>query len=104
MKEDFRPSAGREFAHLASVSFHLWCRASVLAHGRPAEGRSRKGNAMNRKELRAVRTGRAVFVGCQFCGRVDLPLRNYNDGKICVECLKKKKVSNLGTGKEDKHG
>lgn len=40
---------------------------------------------------------RAVFVGCQFCGETDAPLRNYGAGKICPSCLKKKSVPELGT-------
>jgi hypothetical protein len=42
-----------------------------------------------------------VFVGCQFCGATDKPLRNYGTGKICPACLKRKQaVSKLDTGKE----
>lgn len=47
-----------------------------------------------------IRAQRAVFVGCQFCGETDKPLRNYGDGKICPRCLKKKNVPESGTGKE----
>jgi len=45
-----------------------------------------------------------MFVGCQFCGRGDLPLRNCGGGKICTACMKKKNVSNSDAGKDDKHG
>lgn len=57
---------------------------------------------MNRKQQRQALASRVVFVGCQFCGATDKTLRNYGDGKICPECLKRKKtVSNSGTGKGD---
>lgn len=44
---------------------------------------------MNKKELHRKQAMRVVFVGCQFCGVTDRPLRNYGTGKICPECLKK---------------
>ena len=50
------------------------------------------------KHLRAA--GRLVFVGCQFCGETDRPLRNFEGKKICPECLKQKAVPKSGTGKE----
>ena len=59
---------------------------------------------MNRKEQRLARAQRVLFVGCQFCGRGDLPLRNCSGGKICTSCMKKKNVSNSDTGKDDRHG
>ena len=96
MKKYFRSSAGRGLGMTASASF-LSLDAlvgSVRASGR---GPEQKGNAMNRKKLRTEMAGRVVFVGCQFCGRGDLPLRNYNDGKICTACMKKKSVSNSDT-------
>lgn len=53
-----------------------------------------------RKKQRQVMVSRAIFVGCQFCGETDRPLRNYGAGKICRECLKRKgAVPNSGTGK-----
>lgn len=56
---------------------------------------------MDRKKSRRELAGRVMFVGCQFCGAVDRPLRNYGTGKICPECLKvKETVSKLDTGKE----
>ena len=56
---------------------------------------------MNRKKQRHDLTGRVTFVGCQFCGETDMPLRRYGDGKICPKCLKRKGVvPNSGTGKE----
>lgn len=55
---------------------------------------------MNKRELRKMQASRVVFVGCQFCGETDKPLRNYAGGKICPECLKKRNVPNSGTGKE----
>lgn len=55
---------------------------------------------MNRQELRELQARRAVFVGCQFCGETDKPLRNYEGRKICPDCLKKRNVPNSGTGKE----
>ena len=55
---------------------------------------------MNRRQLRQAAARRAVFVGCQFCGETDRPLRNYGAGKICPECLKRKAVSESDTGKE----
>ena len=53
------------------------------------------------RRLRTCRElwGRAVFVGCKYCGETDRPLRNYKDGKICPECLEKRKVSELDTRK-----
>ena len=55
---------------------------------------------MNKKDFRRKQDMRVVFVGCQFCGMTDKPLRNYGTGKICPECLKKRTVSESGTGKE----
>lgn len=53
------------------------------------------------RTLRRELAGRVMFVGCQFCGAVDRPLRNYGSGKICPECLKiKRAVSKSDTGKE----
>ena len=58
---------------------------------------------MDRKQLRQAMVGRAVFVGCQFCGETNKTLRNWSSGKICPECLKRKGVvPNSGTGKEQK--
>lgn len=58
---------------------------------------------MDRKQLRQVLTRRAVFIGCQFCGETDKTLRNWGNGKICPECLKRKgAVPNSGTRKEKK--
>lgn len=51
-----------------------------------------------RKNIR--RAGQLIFVGCQFCGETEKPLRNYNGRKICPECLKQKMVPKSGTGKE----
>ena len=45
---------------------------------------------MNRKSMRQAMSGRVVFIGCQFCGKTDKPLRNYFTGKICPRCLRKK--------------
>ena len=42
------------------------------------------------KRQRQILSRRAVFVGCRFCGETDRPLRNYEGGKICPECLKRK--------------
>lgn len=55
---------------------------------------------MNKRDLRRKQAMRVVFVGCQFCGVTDRPLRNYGAGKICPECLKKRAVSNSDTRKE----
>lgn len=48
---------------------------------------------MNKQELRRQQAMqqamRVVFVGCQFCGATDRPLRNFGAGKICPECMKK---------------
>lgn len=51
-----------------------------------------------RKNIRTA--GHLMFVGCQFCGETDRPLRNFEGRKICPECLKQKAVSKSGTGKE----
>ena len=51
-----------------------------------------------RKNIRAM--GQLIFVGCQFCGETDRPLRNFEGRKICPECLKQKAVPKHGTGKE----
>lgn len=60
---------------------------------------------MNKKQLRLERLGRITFVGCQYCGTIDRPLRNHGSGKICPECLAiKTQVSKLDTGKEGKNG
>lgn len=56
---------------------------------------------MKRSE-RALLSKRAFFVGCQFCGETDQPLRNFEGEKICPECLKKKRVPELGTKEEKK--
>lgn len=55
---------------------------------------------MNKRDIRRKQAMRVVFVGCQFCGVTDRPLRNYGAGKICPECLKKRAVSNSDTRKE----
>lgn len=56
---------------------------------------------MSRKQLWQAMARRAVFVGCQFCGETDKPLRNYGSGKICPECLKRQgAVPESGTRKE----
>lgn len=55
---------------------------------------------MNKRELRKLQARRVAFVGCQFCGETDKPLRNYEGRKICLDCLKKRNVPNSGTGKE----
>lgn len=58
---------------------------------------------MGRKQLRQAMAGRVVFVGCQFCGETNKPLRNYGTGKICPACLKRKgPVPSSGTRKEQK--
>lgn len=44
---------------------------------------------MNKQELRRQQAMRVVFVGCQFCGATDRPLRNFGGEKICSECMKK---------------
>ena len=55
---------------------------------------------MGRKQLRQAMVSRVVFIGCQFCGETDKPLRNYGSRKICPECLKRKgAVPNSGTRK-----
>ena len=55
---------------------------------------------MNKRDLRQSQAVRVVFVGCQFCGVTDRPLRNYGTGKICPACLKKRGVPESGTRKE----
>lgn len=55
---------------------------------------------MGKRQLKRDLAGRMRFVGCQFCGETDRPLRNYCGGKICPACLAKRKVSDLGTRKE----
>lgn len=55
---------------------------------------------MTRKRMRTEQARRIVFVGCQFCGATDKPLRNYGSSKICSACLKRKGVSKLDTRKE----
>lgn len=55
---------------------------------------------MGKREMRRQMAGRAVFVGCQFCGETDKPLRNYAGRKICPDCLKKQPVPNSGTKEE----
>lgn len=58
---------------------------------------------MDRKQLRQALVRQVVFIGCQFCGETDKTLRNYGNGKICPECLKRKgPVPNLGTRKEQR--
>lgn len=47
---------------------------------------------MNRHNSKVCRANCVVFIGCQFCGETDKTLRNYGNGKICPECLKRKKV------------
>lgn len=60
----------------------------------------RRGELM-RKHSRQAMARRAVYVGCQFCGETDKPLRNYGSGKICPTCLKRQgAVPELGTRKE----
>ena len=54
---------------------------------------------MNQKDFRRKQAMRVVFVGCQFCGTTDRPLRNYGTGKICPDCMKKREVSNSDTGR-----
>lgn len=44
---------------------------------------------MNKQGLRRQQAMRVIFVGCQFCGATDRPLRNFGTGKICPECMKK---------------
>jgi len=56
---------------------------------------------MPKREVKLL-SKRAFFVGCQFCGETDQPLRNFKGKKICPECLKKKRVSELGTKEEKK--
>lgn len=46
---------------------------------------------MGRKQLRQALASRAVFIGCQFCGETNKTLQNWSNGKICPECLKRKK-------------
>lgn len=41
---------------------------------------------MSKRELRMELARRSRYVGCQRCGAVDRPLRNYEHGKICPEC------------------
>ena len=56
---------------------------------------------MDRKQLRQALASRTVFIGCQFCGETDKTLRNWGNGKICTECLKRKgAVPNSGTREE----
>lgn len=56
---------------------------------------------MNRHNSKVCQASCVVFIGCQFCGETDKTLRNYGNGKICPECLKRKKlVSESDTGKE----
>lgn len=55
---------------------------------------------MHNKSTRRALAQRVVFVGCQFCGETDKPLRNYAGGKICPACMKKKNVPKSGTGKD----
>ena len=56
---------------------------------------------MDRKQMRQDIASRVVFVGCQFCGETNKTLRNWGNGKICPECLKRKgPVPNSGTRKE----
>lgn len=56
---------------------------------------------MDRKQLRRSMAGRAVFIGCQFCGETNKTLRSWSNGKICPECLKRKGAApNSGTRKE----
>ena len=59
---------------------------------------------MTRKQQKREQAGRAIFVGCQFCGATDRTLRNYGNGKICQACvaLKQLDVPNSGTGKGQK--
>lgn len=58
---------------------------------------------MNRKYKRQAMAGRMVFVGCQFCGETNKTLRNWSNGKICPECLKRRgPVPDSGTRKEQK--
>lgn len=52
------------------------------------------------KQTRRALAQRVVFVGCQFCGETNKPLRNYAGGKICPDCMKKKNVPKSGTGKD----
>ena len=52
---------------------------------------------MNKKLLQE-RARRVRFVGCRFCGETDKPLRNFEGGKICPSCMKKKNVPKSGTG------
>ena len=55
---------------------------------------------MGSRRLRRVLSGRAVFVGCKYCGETDRPLRNCEGVKICPECLEKRKVSKSDIGKD----
>ena len=56
---------------------------------------------MDRKQQRQAIAGRAVFIGCQFCGETNKTLRNWGNRKICPECLKRKgSVPESGTRKE----
>ena len=52
------------------------------------------------KHKRIRTAGQLIFVGCQFCGETDRPLRNFEGKKICPECMKQKAVPKHGTGKE----
>lgn len=55
-----------------------------------------------KKRERKLLGNRAFFVGCQFCGETDKPLRSFEGKKICPECSKKKNVPYLGTKEEKK--
>lgn len=56
---------------------------------------------MDRKQMRQAMASRIVFVGCQFCGETNKTLRNFGNGKICPECLKRERaVPKSGTRKE----
>lgn len=59
-----------------------------------------RGMPARRRERRDDRARRVVFVGCQFCGETDQPLRNYGNGKICPRCLKRKSVPESDTREE----
>lgn len=53
--------------------------------------------------MRQALVSRVVFIGCQFCGETNKTLRNWGNGKICPECLKRKgAVPDSGTRKEQK--
>jgi len=66
---------------------------------------------MTSRERKIERAGRIIFVGCNFCGAVDRPLRNigvftpagkYENGKICLDCWQKEQGVQIGHRKEDK--